>query len=388
MPEKVLNQIKYLCKKIPRVEWSGVLFYSVEGSIKEPENLVFTLENILPMHKGTSGYTEYELGESVIEYMMENEEAENWKMGHIHSHNTMNVFFSGTDWSELEDNAPNHNFYLSLIVNNFMDFCAKVCFIAESDKAQFTAKDENGKRYHYSLDEVSETKLVVYDCDIESPVNVIEVEDDFRDKVNHIIEEAEAKPTPRITGFSTVTTSNGVNKTRITPVNTHDFVGKTNPGIDAWADPFFNEKIEGQKKPGSFSELLDIEAQEQSQEDQKEEMLEEFTKLVVNTGNDVSKHKDLEDVLDVYKAYNLSAKALAKGVLDKYLTVYNNYFSDVERRKSPEMYIEITEGVIECIGLEVYTTNSNYVRSMLKPIHDVLENMLTKFKEYELYTSK
>ena len=147
MPEKILHQIKWLCKEISRVEWSGVLFYSMEGSITDPENLVFTLEHILPMHKGTSGYTEYELGEAVIEYMMENEESENWKMGHIHSHNTMDVFFSGTDMSELEDNAPNHNFYLSLIVNNFMEFCAKVCFIAESGIAQFTAKDENGKAY-------------------------------------------------------------------------------------------------------------------------------------------------------------------------------------------------------------------------------------------------
>ena len=59
------------------------------------------------------------------------------------------VFFSGTDWSELEDNASNHNYYLSLIVNNFMDFCAKVCFIAEAknETFNFEAKDEQGKRY-------------------------------------------------------------------------------------------------------------------------------------------------------------------------------------------------------------------------------------------------
>lgn len=51
-----------------------------------------------------------------------NEHLEECRIGHIHSHNTMGVFFSGTDWGELEDNAPNHNYYLSLIVNNFMDF--------------------------------------------------------------------------------------------------------------------------------------------------------------------------------------------------------------------------------------------------------------------------
>ena len=37
MPLSILNKIKYLCKTIPNVEWSGVLFYSLKGSIKKPE---------------------------------------------------------------------------------------------------------------------------------------------------------------------------------------------------------------------------------------------------------------------------------------------------------------------------------------------------------------
>jgi hypothetical protein len=188
MPEKVLNQIKYLCKNIAKVEWSGVLFYSVEGSIRDPHTMVLTLQDILPMQKGTATYTEYSFDERVIEYMMDNETMEKgWKLGHIHSHNTMAVFFSGTDWSELEDNAPNHNFYLSLIVNNFMDFCAKVCFIAESDSTKqfdFVAKDENGKKYIYKAEEyeVKERKLIVYDCAITSPKNDIVVDDTFASK--------------------------------------------------------------------------------------------------------------------------------------------------------------------------------------------------------------
>lgn len=89
MPEKVFNQIRYLCREIAKVEWSGVLYYKVEGSIKDPANMVLTLEEILPLHKGTSGYTEYEFGDAFVEHMMENEHLEDCKMGHIHSHNTM-----------------------------------------------------------------------------------------------------------------------------------------------------------------------------------------------------------------------------------------------------------------------------------------------------------
>jgi len=82
MPEKVLNQIKYLCKEIPRVEWSGVLYYNVEGSIKDPTNIIITLEEILPLHKGTVSYTEYEFGTAFVEHMMENEHLEKCKIGH------------------------------------------------------------------------------------------------------------------------------------------------------------------------------------------------------------------------------------------------------------------------------------------------------------------
>ena len=82
MPEKVLNQIQYLCQQIPKVEWSGILFYKVEGSIKDPENMKIILEDILPMHKGTKAYTEYSFDERVIEYMMNNEHLEECRIGH------------------------------------------------------------------------------------------------------------------------------------------------------------------------------------------------------------------------------------------------------------------------------------------------------------------
>jgi len=81
MPLKVLHQIQHLCKEISKVEWSGVLFYKTEGSIKDPENMVITLEDILPMHKGTGTYTEYSFGPEVVEHVMANDLLEH-KIGH------------------------------------------------------------------------------------------------------------------------------------------------------------------------------------------------------------------------------------------------------------------------------------------------------------------
>ena len=51
MPEKVFNQIQYLCQQIAKVEWSGILFYKTEGSIQDPETYKIILEDILPYIK-------------------------------------------------------------------------------------------------------------------------------------------------------------------------------------------------------------------------------------------------------------------------------------------------------------------------------------------------
>lgn len=93
MPEKVFNQIQFLCKEIASVEWSGILFYKIEGTIKNPSEMKLILEDILPMHKGNSTFTEYTFDERVAEYMMDHEELEECKIGHIHSHNTMGKLF-------------------------------------------------------------------------------------------------------------------------------------------------------------------------------------------------------------------------------------------------------------------------------------------------------
>jgi hypothetical protein len=389
MPKKVLDQIKWLCKEIPKVEWSGVLFYSLEGSIKDPENMVLTLQDILPMHKGTSSYTEYTFDERVINYMMDNPESDDWKMGHIHSHNTMNVFFSGTDWSELEDNAPNHNFYLSLIVNNFMEFTAKVAFIVESDKAQFVAKDENGEKYNYSVEEVVEKKLITLNCDINSPKNTIEVEDDFKKKVEGIIEAAEKRESVETT--TTKSFNIGHSRTRIHPTNSKgSFMGKLNPGSnwgdDAWEDAdFFPEEVRTQSLK-HFAEQ--IEEVEEAEEELEQQIMEDFAMFVINNGADHSEFSDIEDILDHYKSFSVSPFALASNIIKNYLKIYNKFFIHVQDKDAPEMFEQMTEGVIEVLEEELYTSNINYIREMLKPVIEGLKSVLEKYKKYESSTSK
>ncbi len=193
MPDEVLAQIKHLCKEIAAVEWSGILFYKVDGDITNPDEMVITMKDIYLMHKGTQSYTEYEFGIDVIEHMENNPELQDCLLGHIHSHNNMSVFFSGTDMSELEDNSPNHNFYFSFIVNNRMEFCGKVAFMVEGTETlvtKLTSRDKSGKIYDYeNIDVTVDKKMMVhYDCEVVTPE--VSVSPSFQERTKEIIEKA------------------------------------------------------------------------------------------------------------------------------------------------------------------------------------------------------
>lgn len=126
LTDSLLNQIDHLHKIVGKVEWSGVLVYrTIKGSIEDYKNFTVEALEIIPMDVGTSGYTEYEIEaaddyvfKNLLERVMLDDEL---KIGHIHTHHGMECFFSGTDMAELHENAPNHNYYLSLIVN-FKDY--------------------------------------------------------------------------------------------------------------------------------------------------------------------------------------------------------------------------------------------------------------------------
>ena len=178
----------FLCGKISEVEWSGVLFYSVKGSIKQFDEVEFILEDIYPMNKGTKAYTEYELDDDLIDYRMSNPKSLTWKVGMIHSHNSMKSYFSGTDMSELNDNSEFHNYYLSLIVNNFGEMVAKIAFRGEAKG--FECKDEKGENWNLHLKK-SRQMMFTFDLDIQLENKIQVVEDEFSKRVAQIIENSE-----------------------------------------------------------------------------------------------------------------------------------------------------------------------------------------------------
>jgi len=160
--------------------------YAVKGTMKDITNLKLVVMDILLMDIGTAGYTTFDWGQELVTYMMEHEDAENWKWGHIHSHNTMDVFFSSTDVSELNDNSPLHNVYLSLIVNNFMEMMARVAFVGSVTR--FPCKDFTGKGYDLILEEADQT-MFWYECRIMKEGNKLMVDESFKERYLQVEEE-------------------------------------------------------------------------------------------------------------------------------------------------------------------------------------------------------
>lgn len=113
-------KVLQLCKKVPASkEWSAFLFYKVhEGSIKEPDKMVIELTDLHLRDIGTAGATGFEITADDMQMYKDRPERMKWRSGMIHSHHTMDCFFSSTDMDEIWDNSQGVDYYLSVIVNN------------------------------------------------------------------------------------------------------------------------------------------------------------------------------------------------------------------------------------------------------------------------------
>jgi hypothetical protein len=198
--EKLQNQITHLCRRCPHVEWSGVLFYTTEGEFGMDDFKV-NAEELMLMDIGTSGYTEYDFGPDFVRRIMAKPHLLKMKKGHIHSHNTMSVFFSGTDDGELLENSAHHNIYVSLIVNNHNDMTAKIAFEAVQEAVSIKFKDENGNEKSRAVEGTESIVVFAYPCEIIKPKT--SGTEELDEEVEEILASKErSRGTSAFSGFS------------------------------------------------------------------------------------------------------------------------------------------------------------------------------------------
>lgn len=127
IPEEAERKIRFLCNNIPNVEWSGVLFYKVNGSF-EDKSLIITCVDIFQMDEGNAVYTEYDMSPDVVTYICDHPELADAGVYQslIHSHNSMSSFFSSTDTNTLREEGNDMPHFVSLIVNNAGSYTAAI----------------------------------------------------------------------------------------------------------------------------------------------------------------------------------------------------------------------------------------------------------------------
>lgn len=193
----VWNKIQFLCKKINQVEWSGCIFYkflSEDATLSDTSTLTIKVIDLIPLDKGSAGFTEYNFDSRVLTYMTEMDYFD-LKIGHIHSHHSMKTFFSGTDMSELDDNSEFIKPYLSLIVNNHQEFSCKLGFRVQSQPAIYQYQDVNGEWTKMTSKEDADTITVAaYDCKVYPPVVKYDMDDKFMSQFEQIMKP---KPIPK-----------------------------------------------------------------------------------------------------------------------------------------------------------------------------------------------
>lgn len=134
VPRKVEEKIRYLIRKFPHTEWSGILFYKHTGTF-EDNDLKITCEDIYPMDLGTSGWTEFKMTPDVTAYIAENIELFDCDMGLVHSHHSLGAFISGQDSKTLQVEGNDTNCFVSLIVDTKGTYVAAI-----TRKLQLTKK--------------------------------------------------------------------------------------------------------------------------------------------------------------------------------------------------------------------------------------------------------
>jgi len=185
------KKIRRLCSAFNDKEWSGPLFFKeTSGSIMDVESLVIEAVDLFPADLGSASYTEYDNMDRINTNLYSHQEYMDDKdlleasIGHIHSHNTMPSFFSGTDDTELVSHAKNHDYYLSLIVNNNMQCVAKICETVEIINTQKII----GRNKIPTIIEKKSSGVIKYDAIIEFE-NSEKIEDEYFEKAMSALEK-------------------------------------------------------------------------------------------------------------------------------------------------------------------------------------------------------
>jgi hypothetical protein len=148
IPISVKNQIDHLHANYPNLEWCGLIFYTITET---EETVTFTANFIVVLDLGSHAFTSSDNVAKAISTLLTKGlfTPPTMYYGMIHTHHTMGAFFSVTDNEELNNNAKNFLFYLSLVVDIKEEYVAKIGIPSKTEQTistTFLGQTINSKR--------------------------------------------------------------------------------------------------------------------------------------------------------------------------------------------------------------------------------------------------
>lgn len=159
-----------LCQKYSNLEWSGYCLHEKKGELFNEQIIV---HGVYLMDVGSSGATDFKGNADVATLVDAYPELDEliFDKGYrilqckVHSHNNMEPFYSGMDQSDLEVNAQGRDLYVSIVVNNKMNFFAKSCrWVKTAPFTKTVQVLEKGKYQPYSYEVAEGYEKIVQDC--------------------------------------------------------------------------------------------------------------------------------------------------------------------------------------------------------------------------------
>ena len=367
------KQAELLCKHIPTVEWSGIVIYKVTGSmtclmedkVEVPkEDFFIEVLDIIPMDKGTAGHTDYKFGPEVQKYMKNLAEERNisageyykLRIGHVHSHVNMGVFFSGTDNEELEDNVFNHNGYLSIITNNKKEYSAKFvigCTISRKMEGSFS--DIDGKNIPISRNEEPKRTMLVFTPKILFENQEITFDKTFLEALENI-----KKPVEVIKERALVQTQmweGWENQEVVSHRGYYDNRAKNH-----------NIQVLGNLKQSTLNKISTTETAFLNFI--KDALVNSFSDYKnVNVALAYSLNKILQDINSHYKSKAIVQKDCFKDDLKIYLPIaYETYVNEIVNEKDTYVYLNDLTQVISIVCTESYKKSFPIATQMIEVV--------------------
>lgn len=184
---KVKEEIDFLLKHYPNKEWSGVLFYEIEGTIKDIKNLKVIVHDMFVMDVGTGGSSSFNWDEELVGFMMDTPGIKTMRKGDIHSHHTMQAYFSGTDWADVGKNSNAFDWLLSIVVSSTHNWVGKIIARA-SHIVQIEMIDEKRESFKVEAKQDEGVVVISYDLDMGYKPKQFNVSDNFMERLKTLEE--------------------------------------------------------------------------------------------------------------------------------------------------------------------------------------------------------